>query len=336
MIETALKKLSSGEDLESGLMQLVMEKIMAGEVETPLIVDFLVGLNKKGYTVDEITEAVRVMRNHATKIHSSQGVILDTCGTGGDKKGTFNISTVTAFVVSGCGVAVAKHGNRSVSSCCGSADILEALGIAIQASPSVLARCLDEIGIAFLFAQHLHPAMKHAMPARKQIGERTIFNLLGPLTNPANATHQLIGVFDGCWTEVIAKVLKNLGTVHALVVHGEDGLDEVTTTETTRISEVNRGDVKTFQVRPEEYGLKRARLDDLKGGNAADNAEILVSILKGSSGPRRDIVVLNAAAALYAADKVSSIEEGMNEAISSIDSGKAFAKLESLRERMHA
>ena len=178
--------------------------------------------------------------------------------------------------------------------------------------------------------------MKNAMPARKQIGARTIFNLLGPLTNPANATHQLIGVFDGCWTEVIAKVLSNLGTVHALVVHGEDGLDEVTTTAATRISEVNRGHIKTFHLSPEDYGFKRVGLDDLKGGNAADNAKILVDILKGVAGPRRDIVVLNAAAALYAADKVSSIKEGISEAVSSIDSGKAFAQLELLRERMHA
>jgi anthranilate phosphoribosyltransferase len=331
MIQEAIEQLSSGKDLTAPEMQAVMEEIMTGKVSTPLIVSFLASLNKKGETAAELTAAVSVMRRYVTSIKTNKEVILDTCGTGGDRKGTFNVSTAAAFVVAGCGITVAKHGNRSVSSCCGSADILEALGININMSAQDLERCLGEVGIAFLFAQNLHPAMKYAMPARKQIGSRTMFNLLGPLTNPAGATHQLLGVYDRRWTEVLAQVLGNLGTKHALVVHGEDGLDEITTTEATLIYEEYAGKIKNYRISPEDFGLKRAGLSDLAGGTAVDNVRILLGILAGQAGPKRDIVLLNAAAAIYVADKAKSIQEGIELAKKSIDSKKALQKLELLK-----
>jgi len=331
MIQEAIAQLSEGKDLTALEMEAVMEEIMTGQAQTPSIVSFLATLNKKGETAAELTAAASVMRRYVTKIKTDKEVILDTCGTGADQKGTFNVSTAVAFVVSGSGITVAKHGNRSVSSCCGSADILEALGINIQMGPQDLEKCLDEIGIAFLFAQNLHPAMKYAMPARKQIGSRTMFNLLGPLTNPARATHQLLGVYDRRWTEVVAQVLANLGTVHALVVHGQDGLDEITTTEATLVSEEYQGKIKNYQISPEAFGLKRASLADLAGGTALDNSKILLGVLNGEHGPKRDIVLLNSGAAIYVSDKVKSIQEGIGLAKKSIDSKKALEKLELLK-----
>lgn len=331
MIQEAIAQLSSGKNLEPTTMQSVMEEIMTGKVETSRIVDFLTLLNKKGETVEEITAAVSVMRRYSTRIKTDKDVVLDTCGTGGDKKGTFNVSTTVAFVASGAGITVAKHGNRSVSSCCGSADILEALGVNINLSVAQLEKCLDEIGIAFLFAQNLHPAMKYAMPARKQLKTKTIFNILGPLSNPAGANRQLVGVYDRRWTEVLAEVLGNLGAVHALVVYGEDGLDEVTTTGKTFVSEFNRGKLKNFQVSPEDLGIKKARLEDLKGDDSSGNAKLLLGILKGRHSPYRDIVILNSACAIYAADKSASIQEGIKISAEVIDSGKALKKLELLK-----
>jgi anthranilate phosphoribosyltransferase len=280
-----------------------------------------------------LTAAVQVMRHHVTGINTKHKVILDTCGTGGDRKGTFNVSTIVAFVASGAGITVAKHGNRSVSSFCGSADILEALDININMSKEKVERCLDEIGIAFLFAPNFHPAMKYAMPARKQIGKRTMFNILGPLSNPAGATHQLVGVFDVYWTKVLAEVFLRLGTQHALVVHGQDGLDEITTTGKTYVSEAYKGRLDNYEINPEDFGIQKSKLEDLLGGNATSNARILMDILNGKPGAKRDIVVLNAAAAIYTADKVNSIKEGINLACESIDSGKALKKLELLKER---
>lgn len=335
MIEEAIDNLSKGNDLTRDQMQESMEEIMTGKVDTPLIVAFLTGLNKKGETVEELTATVSVMRRYVTRIHTDKEVVLDTCGTGGDRKGTFNISTAVAFVASGSGVTVAKHGNRSVSSCCGSADILEALGININMNPKDLEKCLDEIGIAFLFAPNLHPAMKYAMPARQQIGTKTIFNLLGPLTNPAGARYQLVGVYDKRWTEILAYVLGNLGTLHALIVHGEDGLDEVTTTARTFVSEVYKGKIKNFEIMPEDFGFRKAELQDLKGGDVPDNVRILLDILKGKTGPQRDIVLLNAAAAVYTADKAKSIKEGIELAKESIDSGRALERLELLQNYSH-
>ena len=332
MIKEATDILSSGSDLTAGQMGAVMEEILRGKAETPQIVSFLTALSAKGETVEELTAAVAVMRTHVTRIHTCKPAVLDTCGTGGDVKGTFNISTAAAFVASGAGIIVAKHGNRSLSSRCGSADILEALGIKINLLPEKIEEALEAIGIAFLFAPNLHPAMKYAMPARKEIGKRTIFNILGPLTNPASATHQLIGVYDRHWVEILANVLANLGTTHALVVHGEDGMDEITTTSSTLVAEASASKVKVYKVAPEEFGIKRARPEDLTGGSASENAKIILGILNGESTPQRDIVVLNAAAAIYAADKAGSIKEGISLAEKSIDTKKALEKLLRLKE----
>lgn len=332
MIKEATELLSKHLDLTAVQMEAVMEEIMTGKVDTGQIISFLILLNKKGETAEELTAAVTVMRRHVTRISVNKEVILDTCGTGGDRKGTFNVSTVVAFVASGCGICVAKHGNRSVSSCCGSADILEALGININMTKETIERCLDDIGIAFLFAPNLHPAMKYAMPARKHIGAKTMFNILGPLTNPAGATHQLLGVYDAYWTEILAHVLGNLGTAHAMVVHGEDGLDEITTTTKTLISEEYKGKINNYEISPEDFGFKRTNPEDLAGGTASANAKIVMDILKGKTGPQRDIVLLNAAAAAYTSDKVKSIKEGIKLVSESIDSGRALEKLELLKE----
>jgi len=332
MIKEATRIIAGLSDLTIPQMESAMGEIMSGEAGTDDIVSFLRALSKKGESIDELTAAVRVMRRFATRINTAHKVILDTCGTGADKRGTFNISTVVAFVVSGSGVAVAKHGNRSVSSKSGSADILEALGVNINMGRDRVEASLNEAGIAFLFAQDFHPAMKYAMQARRQIQERTIFNLIGPLTNPAQATHQLLGVFDRRWVETLAKVLANVGTAHALVVHGSDGLDEITTTGSSFISEEKEGIIKNFEVSPEDFGFKRASLNSLSGGEAKENAKILLEILKGEKGSRYDIVIMNAAAALYAADSVSSINEGVKLAEESIRSKSALNKLMLLKE----
>lgn len=331
MIKEATEIISNGKDLTVSQMEAVMEEIMSGNASTESIVSFLVGLNAKGQTVEELTAAVSVMRRHVVRIQAQSNTVLDTCGTGGDKKGSFNVSTASAFVVSGCGITVAKHGNRSVSSCCGSADILEALGLNINMSKEKIEECLNNVGMAFLFAQNLHPAMKYAMPARKQIATRTIFNLLGPLTNPAFATHQLVGVFEANLTQTLARVLANLGTVHALVVAGSDGLDEITTTDSTQICEENRGRLENYEIKPEDFGFRRVHLKDLAGGSASDNARILLDVLNGKPGSYRDIVLLNAAAAIYTADRVKSIKEGIELARQAIDSKKALNKLELLK-----
>lgn len=332
MIKEATEIISSGKNLASTQMAGVMEEIMSGRVNTPEIVDFLTALNKKGETIDELTAAVKVMRSHSTKIDTPFKTILDTCGTGADVKGTFNISTAAAFIAAACGINVAKHGNRSVSSCCGSADVLEALGINVNLSQEAMKRCLEEISIAFLFAPNLHPAMKYAIEARRQIGKKTIFNLLGPLSNPAGAAYQLVGVYDTRLTETFAVVLRDLRAAHALVVCGEDGLDEITITSATNVSEVLSADIKNYRIYPEDFGIKRSELSALKGASVSDNAKILLDILRGEDGPKRDIAVLNAAAAIYVADKVHSIKEGIPLAKEAIDSGKALAKLEQLRE----
>ncbi|MCM8795153.1 MAG: anthranilate phosphoribosyltransferase [Candidatus Omnitrophica bacterium] len=332
MIKEATEKIQRGINLTKDQMRCVMEEIMQGKTQTQEIVDFLIALNKKGETPDEVEAAVVVMRSHATSIKTKGKVVLDTCGTGGDRLGTFNISTCVAFVASACGITVAKHGNRSVSSACGSADILEALGININLSVERIERCLEEVGIAFLFAPNLHPAMKYAMPARKKIQTKTIFNILGPLTNPADATHQLIGVYDDRLRKIVADVLKNLGTQHALVVHADDGLDEITLTTSTKITEVNKDKIMDYEIIPEDFGFKRVTLEELKGGSVSDNVKILQEVLSGKKGPKRDIVVLNAAAAIYAADKVASIKEGIALASQAIDKGLALKKLTLLKE----
>ncbi len=335
MIKDLIKRLVNKKDLTAQEMQQVMREILSGATETADIINFLTSLNEKGETVGELTAAVNEMLKYVEPIIIDTDNILDTCGTGGDKKGTFNISTITALVASGAGITVAKHGNRSVSSKCGSADILEALGVDINMNKAKIKKCLKEIGIAFLFAPNLHPAMKNVMPARKQIAGKTMFNILGPLINPARATNQLIGVYSKEWTRPLAQVLYNLGSRHVLVVHGADGLDEVTTTEKTFVSEVNNGVLRDYEITPEEFGLPRAKAGDLVGGLIQENVKIFQDILGGKKGKARDIVLLNAGCAIYAADKTNTIAEGIKLAEESIDSKAALKKLELLREYSH-
>jgi|CXWL01.1.fsa_nt_gi anthranilate phosphoribosyltransferase len=310
----------------------VMKIIMSGNASEDELTQYLLALNDKGPTVEEITGAVEIMRQFVVGVKTKHEVVLDTCGTGGDHKGTFNISTLSALVVAGAGVAVAKHGNRSVSSICGSADLLEALGVNLNLDDTKLGRCLDEIGIAFLFAQKLHPAMKNVAPVRKSLGVKTIFNILGPLTNPAHATHQVMGVYNRDLVEPMAEVLKNLGLKRALVVHGNDGLDEITITDKTFVSEFNGVDVVSYDIDPEELGIARATHEDLAVVEIEDNVCIALEILKGNKGPKRDIVLINAAYALYTAQKVKAIADGIAAARESIDSGRALEKLEQLKE----
>ncbi len=332
MIKDLIKQLLDKKDLSESQMQEVMREILSGATDTADIVAFLTSISDKGETVEELTAAVNVMLKYVEPIIIDKPNILDTCGTGGDKKGTFNISTLTALVASGVGITVAKHGNRSVSSQCGSADILEALGVNIDMDREKIKKCLKEIGIAFLFAPNLHSAMRFVMPARKQIAQRTMFNILGPLINPARATNQLIGVYSKAWTKPLAQVLRNLGSKHVLVVHGADGLDEVTTTDKTFVAEIINGALKEYEITPEEFSFKRAKLDDLLGGSIKENASIVRNVLVGEKGAHRDIVLFNAGCAIYAADKAETIAEGIKLAEKSIDSGAALRKLELLKE----
>lgn len=327
MIEEAILKLNKKINLTAQEMQQVMQEIMTGQVSDDKIATFLAELRLKGETPKEITAAAKVMRKFSVRIKSNEDIILDTCGTGGDKSGTFNISTISAFVVAASGIAVAKHGNRSVSSKCGSADLLEALGVNINISPEAVEQCLAKIGIGFLFAPKLHPAMKYAMPARQKLKTRTIFNILGPLTNPAQAAHQVLGVFDKDLVEPLAEVLKNLGVKHALVVHGLDGLDEVTTTTKTIVCEVKDKKIFSYEIDPLDFGIDKATSEDLRGADIATNVEIARDILAGKKGPERDIVLLNSACAIYAADKAGDIKIALKLAEKSIDSGKAKEKL---------
>jgi anthranilate phosphoribosyltransferase len=294
--------------------------------------DFLVAMNDKVATVEEITGAAQVMRKYVLPVETENRVVLDTCGTGGDGKHTFNISTTVAFIVAAAGVAVAKHGNRSVSSKCGSADVLESLGIKLDLTHDKLSVCLKEVGLVFLFAQRHHPAMKHVASVRKALGATTIFNVLGPLTNPAHATHQMLGVFNARLVDQLAQVLKNLGSKRAIVAHSADGLDEISLASTTLIGELIDGNVRTYEITPEEFSLKRASLDAFKGGDKDENAQILLSLLKGEQGDRRDVVLLNAGFALYAAEAVASPREGLAVAARMVDEGQALAVLNKLRE----
>ncbi|MDD5664599.1 MAG: anthranilate phosphoribosyltransferase [Candidatus Omnitrophica bacterium] len=332
LIKEAIQILAQRKDLNSEQMQGVMSDILSGATNTADIIEFLTFLNDKGETIEELTSAVKSMLKYVDPIIVDRPNILDTCGTGGDKKGTFNISTITAFVASGAGVCVAKHGNRSVSSRCGSADILEALGVDINMGRDKIKKCLEDIGIAFLFAPNLHPAMSQVMPARKKIERKTIFNILGPLINPARATNQLIGVYSLEWTKILSRVLHDLGTKHVLVVHGMDGLDEVTTVDKTFISEAIGGQFRDYEISPEDFGFSRALAEDLLGGDVRKNASIALDILSGVRGPKRDIVVLNSACAIYAADKAGSIDEGIELAVASLDSGAALRKFKMLKE----
>ena len=327
-----IDKINSRQNLSHDEITVVMELIMAGHASLEDIGDFLLALNAKGPTVEEITACALIMRRFVVPIKTKHEVVLDTCGTGGDRKGTFNISTTAAFIIASCGVAVAKHGNRSVSSQCGSADVLEALGINVGLDQARVSACLDQVGIAFLFAQTLHPAMKNVAPVRKSLGVKTIFNILGPLTNPASATHQIVGVYSRDLVEPIAHVLMHLGIKRALVVHGNDGLDEITTTDRTFIAEFNGREVVSYDIDSQELGINRAILDDLNGGNKIENAEILEGILSGQRGSKRDIVLVNSAYGLYTAGAVNNITQGIQMAQHAIDSGRALAKLNELKE----
>ncbi|HCG73437.1 MAG TPA: anthranilate phosphoribosyltransferase [Nitrospina sp.] len=318
----------SGKELSEEEMMGAMTEIMDGKVGDTQLAAFLTALQFKNVTVSEIVGAARVMRDKAEKVNAKDSV--DTCGTGGDGADTFNISTTVAFVVAGAGVRVAKHGNRAVSSKSGSADVLKYLGVNIDASLPTVERCIEEVGIGFLFAPLMHKAMKHAAAVRKELGFRTIFNLLGPLTNPANAHAQVLGVFDSKWVTPLAEVLRELGSRHALVVHGFDGLDEITLTGETQIAELKNGKVNNFSFDPKEFGYSLCSVADLKGAEPETNAEIMREILNGSSGPKTDIVVLNAAAAIYVGGKADSIEKGILVATNSIESGAALKKLEEL------
>jgi anthranilate phosphoribosyltransferase len=342
-ITEAIKKTVDRGNLTVAEAEAVLEQIMTGQASDAQIAALLTALRMKGETSDELTGFARVMRRKAAPVRprsmvaASMGgtereALIDTCGTGGDVSGSFNISTATAFVVAGCGIRVAKHGNRSVSSRCGSADVVEALGVKIDLSADQIARSIDEVGIGFLHAPLLHEAMKYVAPARKQMGIRTVFNMLGPLTNPAGANAQVIGVYAGHLTELLAEVLGALGTRRALVVHGADGLDEISITGESKITEMREGAITTYTIRPEDYGIPRASLKDIQGGDAEQNARIILEVLQGKPGPRRDIVLMNAAAALVAGSKVDGFQEGIEAATESIASGKAMAKLQRLIE----
>jgi len=335
MIQQAIKQLLDGQSMSAEQAEAVMGQVMSGEATPAQIAGLLIALRFKGETIDEIAGCARAMRRAAVPVRPHRADLIDTCGTGGDSAGTFNISTTTAFVVAGAGLGVAKHGNRSVSSRSGSADVLTALGVNIDLTPEQVAECIDQVGIGFLFAPKLHPAMKHAIGPRRELGVRTIFNILGPLTNPAGTPAQLIGVYDPSLTEPLACVLKELGARAAYVVHGAGGLDELSTGGPNRVSYFGiageNGHVVTKTLDPRNYGFEPADLADLRGGDPQENARITRDILSGKDrGPRRDTVLLNAAAALLVGGVVDGLTPGIGKAAQSIDSGAALDKLEQL------
>jgi anthranilate phosphoribosyltransferase len=330
MIRDALAKLVDRQSLTEGEAEGAMLEIMEGHATPSQIAAYLTALRLKGETVEEITGSARAMRAKAVRIRPTDPVVLDTCGTGGDGAGTFNVSTTAALVLAGGGMTVAKHGNRASSSRAGSADILHALGVRIDLPPERVEECINEIGIGFLFAPLFHTAMKYAAPIRQDIGFRTLFNILGPLTNPAGASIQVLGVYHQALTEVLAKVLMNLGVRHCYVVHGSDGLDEITLTGKTRISEGKAGRITSYFVHPRDFGFAQVRLKDLAGGDADENARITREILEGREGPRQQVVLLNAAPGFVAAGKAVTLQEGVERAQAVIRSGAAMEKLESL------
>jgi anthranilate phosphoribosyltransferase len=330
MFPDLIDKLTRRQDLTSDEASAAMTEVMEGRAADAQIGGFLIGLAMKGERPVEIVGLARAMRAHAVLLSRRYEGVFDTCGTGGDRSGTFNISSCAAVVVAACGVRVAKHGNRSVSSLSGSADVFEALGVRVSAPPPVVERCLDEAGIGFFFAPTFHPSMRHAGPARRALGVRTAFNLLGPLTNPAGATRQLVGVPRPEFTELIARALLLLGCERAWVVHGADGIDEISTAGYTKVSECRDGAVHTFYLHPADVGVAKVPAASLKGGSASDNARIVERVLGGSDGPARDVVLLNAGAALFIAGAAESVSEGMTRAAAAIDSGAAARTLEKL------
>jgi anthranilate phosphoribosyltransferase len=335
MIKEAINMLINNISLTEPESAACMQEIMEGKATDAQIGAFLAALRMKGETVEEITGAARIMRQKAAAIRAPEKV-LDTCGTGGDMANTFNISTTTAFVVAGASVPVAKHGNRSVSSRSGSADVLEALGIKIDLPPEKVEQCLFETGFGFLFAPLFHPAMKYAIGPRREMGIRTIFNILGPLTNPAGAKRQVLGVFAGRLTEILAQVLGNLGAIDAMVVHGNDGLDEVSISDATKVSRFKDDHIENFRIEPEDFGIWRNSVEQIRGGSKEENAGITLSILKGEKGPKRDIVLMNSALALVVAEKTDDFRTAFGLAADSLDSGMALKKLEEVKRVSNA
>jgi len=331
-IREAIDRVIHRDDLSETEMEGVMGQIMEGEASPAQIASLITGLRMKGETVLEVVGAARAMRGRARKLSVPGGDWLDTCGTGGDGSFTFNISTAAALVASGCGLTVAKHGNRSVSSSCGSADVLRELGVNIECAPELVEKCLAEVGVAFFFAPLWHPAMKFAIGPRREIGIRTVFNLLGPLTNPAGATRQLLGVYDSRWVKALAEVLERLGSRRVMVVNSQDGLDEISLSGITRVAELKEGDIKTYELSPEDFGLPRFELAKIQTRSPQDNARIILGVLSGEKGPHRDVVLVNAAAALSVGGKAGSFREGVELAKNSIDSGAAGEKLRKLAE----
>jgi anthranilate phosphoribosyltransferase len=330
MIKDAIDKAVKKIDLSEAEMMSAMEEIMEGNATPAQIGSLITALRMKGETVEEVTGAARIMRRKATRVNACATTIVDTCGTGGDSRNTFNISTTTALVVAAAGIIIAKHGNRAVSSSCGSADVLEALGVNVSANLDIVEECIQQTGIGFLFAPKLHGAMKYAIGPRREIGIRTIFNMLGPLTNPAGATAQLLGVYAPQLTEMFAGVLKNMGTKRAFVVHGSDGLDEATISGETRVAELKDGIITTYNINAADYFGKTYPLEAVRGGDPAVNAQIVKDVLGGKPGACRDIVLLNAALAIVAGEKAKDIREGIKVAADCIDSGAAIKKLQAL------
>ena len=327
MLKEVIIQLSNKQDLTQAEAYSAMSEIMSGEATDAQIAAFLMGLRLKGETVEEIAGCTNVMREKAVRISTKHKNVIDTCGTGGDASGTFNISTTAAIIASAGGAAVAKHGNRAVSSRCGSADVLKALGINLDVTPEKSSNILDETGITFLFAPLMHGAMKYAANVRRELSIRTLFNILGPLTNPAGAQRQVLGVFHPALTETLAGVLKELGSHHALVVHGEGGFDELSTAGWTKISELKNGSVNTYEVHADQLGFKKVTVENLKGGDPEQNAAIVRRILEGKDGATRDIALLNSGAALFVAGKAASLREGVSLAVETVDSGAAKRKL---------
>jgi anthranilate phosphoribosyltransferase len=330
MIREGLAKIVRRQDLDETEMTQIMTEVMSGEATDAQIGALMAALATKGETFSELAGAARAMRRKAVRINASASTVVDTCGTGGDAKHTFNISTTAAFVVAGCGVTVAKHGNRSITSKCGSADLLESMGVRLDVAPEIVEEAVHEIGIGFLFAPLFHGAMRHAATARKEVGIRSIFNMLGPLTNPAGANCQLLGVFAPELTEMFAQALRLLGARTALVVHGHDGLDEISMCAPTRVSELRDGLIRTYDITPDQLLGRQADPEDMVGGDPEVNANITRRILDGEKGPKRDVVVVNTAGALIAAGKAKDFRDGVQQAEASIDSGAAAAKLEAL------
>lgn len=329
-MQSAIKAVTDHQNLSADEMATVMRLIMTGEATPAQVGGFLIGLRMKGETVEEVAAAAGVMRELSTRVEVESEQLVDTCGTGGDASGSFNISTASAFVVAAAGARVAKHGNRSVSSKSGSADVLEAAGVNLELSPEQVAACVNDIGVGFMFAPMHHSAMKHAIGPRREMAVRTIFNVLGPLTNPAGAPNQVLGVFSNDWVEPLAQVLQQLGGKHVLVVHADDGLDEISIGSTTRIAELKDGAITSYTVRPEDFGMQRADLSAIRAEDAADSLRIIRSVLANEAGPAKDIVCLNAGAAIYAAGKADSLAEGVGLARQVIASGEAAAKLDQL------